>query len=76
MAGAFAVIITRSLTRPLRVGVGVLEAMAGGDLRPRVVSPSKDEVGQIGSAMNDTLDRMGLALDGIADGSTSLSSSS
>ncbi|MEO8695783.1 MAG: methyl-accepting chemotaxis protein [Acidimicrobiales bacterium] len=76
LAGALAVFITRSLTRPLHESVVVLEAMAAGDLRPRVASPSKDEVGQMGAAMNHTLDRIGQTLDGIADGSTSLSSSS
>jgi methyl-accepting chemotaxis protein len=76
MAGALAVFITRSLTRPLHRSVEVLELMAGGDLRPRVASPSKDEVGQMGTAMNNTLDRIGLTLDGISDGSNSLSSSS
>jgi methyl-accepting chemotaxis protein len=76
VAVALAVFITRSLTRPLHESVGVLKAMADGDLRPRVASPSKDEVGQIGTAMNHTLDRIGNTLDGIADGSTSLSSSS
>ncbi|MEO8697339.1 MAG: methyl-accepting chemotaxis protein [Acidimicrobiales bacterium] len=76
LCGALAVFITRSLTRPLRESVDVLTAMAGGDLRPRVASPAKDEVGQMGTAMNHSLDRIGQTLDGIADGSTSLSSSS
>jgi methyl-accepting chemotaxis protein len=76
MAGALAMFITRSLTRPLYESVEVLEAMAGGDLRPRVASPSKDEVGRMGTAMNHSLDRIGQTLDGISDGSTSLLSSS
>ena len=76
LSAALAAYITRSLTRPLHATVDVLQAMAGGDLRPRVASPSKDEVGQMGTAMNHSLDRIGETLDGIADGSTSLSSSS
>lgn len=76
LAAALAVFITRSLTRPLRESVVVLQAMAEGDLRPRVTSPGKDEVGQMGTAMNDTLDRIGETIDGIADGSNSLSTSS
>ena len=76
MSAALAAYITRSLTRPLHETVDVLQAMASGDLRPRVTSPSKDEVGQMGTAMNHSLDRIGQTLDGIADGSTSLSSSS
>jgi methyl-accepting chemotaxis protein len=76
LSAALAAYITRSLTRPLHETVDVLQAMAGGDLRPRVTSPSKDEVGQMGTAMNHSLDRIGETLDGISDGSTSLSSSS
>jgi methyl-accepting chemotaxis protein len=76
IAGALAVFITRSLTRPLHESVTLLQAMAAGDFRLRVASPAKDEVGQMGTAMNHTLDRIGATLEGIADGSTSLSSSS
>ena len=76
LSAALAAFITRSLTRPLHATVDVIQAMAGGDLRPRVSSPSKDEVGQMGTAMNHSLDRIGQTLDGIADGSTTLSSSS
>jgi methyl-accepting chemotaxis protein len=76
LAVGLAVVITRSLTRPLRESVDVLQAMADGDLSVRVVDPSKDEVGQIGTAMNHSLDRISLTLEHIADGSTSLSSSS
>ena len=76
VAGGLAVIITRSLTLPLHRSVEVLEAVASGDLRPRVKSPSHDEVGQMGAAMNNTLDRIGQTLDGISDGSNSLSASS
>ena len=76
LSAALAAFITRSLTRPLHETVDVLQAMAGGDLRPRVTSPSNDEVGQMGTAMNHSLDRLGQTLDGIADGSTTLSSSS
>jgi methyl-accepting chemotaxis protein len=76
VSAVLAAFITRSLTRPLRESVDVLQTMAEGDLRRRVASPSKDEVGQMGTAMNHTLDRIGETLDGIAGGSTSVSSSS
>jgi methyl-accepting chemotaxis protein len=76
IAGALAVFITRSLTRPLHESVKLLQAMAAGDFRLRVASPANDEVGQMGTAMNHTLDRIGDTLEGIAEGSTSLSSSS
>jgi methyl-accepting chemotaxis protein len=76
LAITLAVVITRSLTRPLHESVDVLQAMADGDLRRRVARPSKDEVGQMGSAMNHSLDRLAETVDSIAAGSTSLSSSS
>jgi methyl-accepting chemotaxis protein len=76
LAIALAVVITRSITRPLHESVEVLEAMAAGDLRRRVARPSKDEVGQMGRAMNHSLDRLAETVDRIAAGSTSLSSSS
>jgi methyl-accepting chemotaxis protein len=76
LAAVLAVLMTRSLTRPLHESVDVLEAMAGGDLRRRVASPTKDEIGQMGTAMNHSLERISETVDGIAEGSTTLSSSS
>lgn len=76
LASALALLITRSITGPLKDTVRVLRRVAEGDLSTRVAVASKDEVGQMGVAMNHTLDRMSETLDGIAQGSSSLSSSS
>ena len=76
LACALALIITRSITRPLKESVGVLGAMADGDLSTRIAMLAGDEVGQMGAAMNHTLDRMSDTLDSIAQASTTLSSSS
>ncbi len=76
LGSALAVLITRSITRPLRDSVRVLRRVAEGDLSTRVPVSSKDEVGQMGGAMNDTLDRMSETIDGIASSSATLSSSS
>jgi methyl-accepting chemotaxis protein len=76
LAAALAVLITRSLTAPLGRTVAVLRAVADGDLRQRLSDTSQDEVGQMGAALNDTLDRMGETVDGIARSSATLSSAS
>lgn len=68
--------ITKSLTTPLHDTVYVLRKVSRGDLRPRVPRPAKDEVGQIGRALNETLDAMTGTLTTISDGSTTLSASS
>lgn len=70
------VIITRSLTQPLHETVRVLRHVQRGDLRPRVPAPTRDEVGQIGTALNETLDTMTDMLDSISTGSVTLSASS
>jgi methyl-accepting chemotaxis protein len=76
IAVVLAVVITRSLTRPLRRMKDVLGQVAGGDLTPRVASPTGDEVGRMGVALNDTLDRMGGTIETIAAGALTLSSAS
>ena len=70
------IIITRSLTVPLHATVRVLRHVQRGDLRPRLEAPTRDEVGQIGSALNETLDTMTGMLESINEGSTTLSASS
>jgi len=76
LASALAVLMTKSLTVPLRRTVDVLRKVAAGDLSTRVESTSTDEVGQMGSALNDTLNTMRATVDSIANGSSTLSSSS
>jgi len=76
LASALAVLITRSLTAPLRRTVEVLRAVAAGDLTTRVESTSTDEVGQMGAALNEMLNTMRGTVDSIASGSTTLSTSS
>ena len=68
--------ITRSLTGPLRRTMDVLGAVAGGDLTQRVSQPSRDEVGRMGAALNDSLDRMSRTVLAIDDGSVTISASS
>ncbi|MCL2589823.1 MAG: methyl-accepting chemotaxis protein [Betaproteobacteria bacterium] len=56
-----AVVVTRSITRPVKGMVETVEAMAGGDLSRTIVADSKDEIGILQSAlgrMNGNLARM------------------
>jgi methyl-accepting chemotaxis protein len=76
LAGLLAYFITRSMTRPLRRTVSLLREVAGGDLRGRVAEPGGDELGQMGTALNETLVQMSQTVDGIAEGSATLSAAS
>jgi methyl-accepting chemotaxis protein len=76
LALALAVGMTRRLVRPLRAAQDAVRGVAGGDLTIRLASTSGDEVGQLGSALNETLQRMSETIDGIAGGAITLSSAS
>ena len=76
LAIVLAVLITRSLTRPLRRAVALLRDVAAGDLSGRLQDNAQDEVGQLGIALNETLDRMSQTVAGISASSTTLSSAS
>ena len=76
LAVVLATLITRSLTRPLRSTVELLRDVARGDLSARVANPTGDELGQMGSALNESLERMSETVEGIAHSSTTLSSAS
>jgi len=76
LTALLATLMTRSLTRPLSRTVGLLREVADGDLRGRVAHPTGDELGQMGSALNETLMRMSDTVDGIGHSSATLSSAS
>jgi methyl-accepting chemotaxis protein len=70
----------RSATVPLRRMVEALRALADGDLTRQVPIDTRDEVGQMGSALNDAISRVREAMqavrgdaDGVASASTELS---
>ncbi len=56
-----ALLLTRSITRPLANGVGVFEGLAGGDLTRRMGEKRGDEIGQLSTAadgMAETMSRI------------------
>ncbi|MCU1376370.1 MAG: Methyl-accepting chemotaxis sensory transducer [Actinomycetia bacterium] len=71
-----AVWLVRTITRPVRHMVGVLVAVAGGDLRPRVGSTSRDELGQMGVALDAALERTSDMVLAIGEGALTLAGSS
>jgi methyl-accepting chemotaxis protein len=76
IAAALAVLITRSITRPLRRTVEVLDAVAQGDLACRLELHGDDEVGRMAAALNIALSRMEGAVRAISDSASHLGSSS
>jgi methyl-accepting chemotaxis protein len=76
IALVFALWISNRLTRSLHRTVRLLEQVAEGDLRPRVVIDSGDELGQMGEALNRTLDKLEDSFRRIAGDAHVLTSSS
>ena len=57
-----ALLLASRIARPVRNVVGCLQSVAAGDLTQRVAVTSRDEVGQLASALNEALDRMASAV--------------
>ncbi|MGD0282049.1 MAG: methyl-accepting chemotaxis protein [Dissulfurispiraceae bacterium] len=76
-----ALFLTRSITLPLGEGVNVMNQLAQGDLRVRIDVKSKDELGQLLTAMKNMVEKLTSivgdvksASDNVASGSQELSS--
>ena len=76
LAGLLALLLTRSVTKPLQNAVRVLRRVATGDLSARLASHSRDEIGQMGLALDEALDRMSETISGIDRSAATLSASS
>jgi methyl-accepting chemotaxis protein len=75
-AFALGYLIAQLLARPLRRAVQVLETVADGDLTQRLDLATKDELGQMATALNRALESMDSTVRGIARTSRSVASSS
>ncbi|NAZ80700.1 HAMP domain-containing protein [Kineococcus sp. R8] len=71
-----AVAVSRSIARPLAETVQVVQGMADGRLDQRVHHVSRDEVGQLATATNATVERLSDLLRTIAGSATTLAASS
>jgi methyl-accepting chemotaxis protein len=63
----------RSSTTALRRMVGALGSVSDGDLTARVAATSRDEIGQMATALNHAVDRIRELLHGLARGATDVS---
>ena len=68
--------VSRQITGPVNETVGVLEQVATGDLTQRIAVRSKDEIGQMGHALNTALEALSGAMSSIAQNAHALASSS
>lgn len=57
-AGLFFVLITRSITNPIRETVAAFQGFAAGDLTRQLPVQTADEVGQLRQAVNATIERL------------------
>ena len=69
------ILINRSISRPLARVVAVLDKAAAGDLTARLDVTSRDEVGQVASALNNSLERTAETMRAIRESSVTLASS-
>ena len=74
IAGALSILITRSITAPIRRGVSLAETIARGNLSQRMNLSQTDEIGQLAKAldrMTDSLNRSSDIAESIAAGDLS-----
>src|SRR5258708_3743453 len=71
-----AFVITRGITAPLRQAVSVAETIAQGDLTVRIDSPTKDETGQVLSAMKAMTGKLSQTIGEVREGASALASAS
>jgi methyl-accepting chemotaxis protein len=67
--------VMRSISEPLRDLIRAARHLAAGDLTARVNVVSEDEVGQVGTAFNQSIDALTSTVSALMDSSTKLSSS-
>ncbi|MFG1926589.1 methyl-accepting chemotaxis protein [Cryptosporangium sp. NPDC048952] len=69
-------LITRSISRPLRETVRVLDGLADGRLDQRLAVDSRDEVGQMGGALNSALEKLSDTVGTVIESTDQLNSAS
>ncbi|WP_435627181.1 methyl-accepting chemotaxis protein [Candidatus Ferrigenium straubiae] len=76
IAFGFAFWVTRSITRPLNVAVGVANQLADGDMTAKIEVVSKDETGQLLSAMQNMTGKLSQIIGEVRGAADALSSAS
>jgi methyl-accepting chemotaxis protein len=72
----FGYMVAGMISNPLRDVVSILADVEAGDLTARVAVSSRDELGDMGGALNQTLEKVGAAFQSITQNSQALASSS
>lgn len=73
---AFAWMITIGITRPLNVAVGAARQLADGDMTVRIDVNSRDETGQLLSAMDEMVRKLSQVISEVRSGADNLASAS
>jgi len=68
--------VTGLITRPLSKVMLVLEAVAQGDLTPRLEIDSKDEIGQMGESLNRALTKIAVTIESVAESAQQVANAS
>ncbi|TAK10033.1 MAG: methyl-accepting chemotaxis protein [Candidatus Manganitrophaceae bacterium] len=76
LLGALSFVVIRSVKNQVEQAMKVTDRMAEGDLTGRIAMEVRDEIGQIGEAINRAIDRMGGTVKAISVSSDVLSQSS
>lgn len=76
LAVAMGLWITLGITRPLRPGMAVAQALAKGDLTARIAAASRDETGQLLAAMQEMVTRFSQIIGEVRGASDALASAS
>ena len=76
IAIAAALLVTRSIVRPLRAVRGVVDAMAAGDLTAGARVSSQDEVGRMAAALDAARESVRVVVEQVAASAVSVASSS
>jgi len=73
---AAAIVITRSIVRPIVSAMALAQTVASGDLSSTIVISSRDETGQLLGAMKDMQDNLVKVVASVREGSESVSTAS
>jgi len=76
LAGLLGLFVSRSITTPLALIVGLTRRVAEGDLRQRIEVSRRDELGQLQLAMREMTERLSSMIGEVRAGAAALSSAS
>ena len=75
LALTFGLVLSLSITRPLKIGVAAAQRVADGDLTTRIDIRRDDEIGQLSAALNKMTENLSQVISGIQQASEQVASS-